>query len=639
MRAAASALALVLGILPSHDARADATAPRVASYDLAARLDAEEHRIEASGTLRWRNPSALPADRLCFHLYLNAFRDERSSFLREADPAVADELAASGWGGIDLRHLRDESGRDLADRLVFAAPDDGNAADATLAWVDLARPVPPGGELTLTMEWTARLPALVDRAGQLGHFVFAGQWFPKIGRRRADGAWSCHQHHATSEFSADFGDYRVALDLPAGWEVGATGAAAAPASETAGRRQIAFAATGVHDFAWSASPDWSLEETALPRAAAPAVQLRLLLQPASRRLAARLVATLTTGLERFEALYGRYPHDTLTVVEPPPGGDAATAMEYPSLFTMMVAPLPTRSLELEETALHELVHQWWQGVVATDEVEEPFLDEGLATYASLRVLAERWHGAAPGLRLLGWSLPLPGQPLDPFEQLRLRWRGSDLHGPGSPVDPIARPAWSFRDAESYGTLVYDGAALAFLQLERLIGRDAFDRGLAQLATRQRHAHPTSADFVRALSAAAGEDLSPLWEELMGGTGSVDYAVADATSEPDESGGSFASTATIERRGERRLPVEIELRFADGSTRRAVWDGRERWARLRIVGPPLVDVRLDPQRRLVLDADRLDDSFRLAPDPRPRRAVTQRLRFLLQLLLEALADLA
>ena len=74
-------------------------------------------------------------------------------------------------------------------------------------------------------------------------------------------------------------------------------------------------------------------------------------------LAARLVATLTTGLERFEALYGRYPHDTLTVVEPPPENDAATAMEYPSLFTMMVAPLPTRSLELEETALHELVHQ------------------------------------------------------------------------------------------------------------------------------------------------------------------------------------------------------------------------------------------------------------------------------------------
>lgn len=639
MRAAASALALVLGILPSHDARADATASRVASYDLAARLDADEHRIEASGTLRWRNPSTLPADRLCFHLYLNAFRDARSSFLREADPAVADELATSGWGGIDLRHLRDEAGRELADRLTFAAPDDGNPADATVAWVDLGRSVPPGAELTLTMEWTARLPALLDRAGFLGDFVMAGQWFPKIGRRLADGGWSCHQHHATSEFLADFGDYRVALDLPAGWAVGATGAEIAPATETAGRRKLTFAAANVHDFAWSASPDWRVEETELPRAAAPAVRLRLLLQPASRRFAPRLVAALATGLERFESLYGRYPHGTLTVVEPPPGGDAATAMEYPSLFTMMVAPLPARSLELEETALHELAHQWWQGVVATDEVEEPFLDEGIATYASLRVLAEHWGGAAPGLRLLGWSLPLPGHRLDPFEQLRLRWRGSDPPAPGVPVDPVARTAWGFRDADSYGTLVYDGAALAFLQIERLIGREAFDRGLAWLAAQQRFAHPTSADFVRTFSAAAGEDLSPLWNELMRGSGAVDYAVAEATSEPDESDGSFASTATIERRGERRLPVEIELRFADGSTRRAVWDGRERWARLRAVGPPLVDVRLDPRRRLVLDADRLDDSLRLAPDPRPRRAVTQRLRFLLQLLLEALADLA
>lgn len=255
MRAAASALALVLGILPSHDARADATAPRVASYDLAALVSTPKstgsrRAAPCAGAIRL----ALPADRLCFHLYLNAFRDERSSFLREADPAVADELAASGWGGIDLRHLRDESGRDLADRLVFAAPDDGNAADATLAWVDLARPVPPGGAAHPDDGTPPRVSPRWSTAPVTSASSSSPAAVPKIGRRLADGAWSCHQHHATSEFSADFGDYRVALDLPAGWEVGATGAATAPASEAAGRRKIAFAATGVHDFAWSASP-------------------------------------------------------------------------------------------------------------------------------------------------------------------------------------------------------------------------------------------------------------------------------------------------------------------------------------------------------------------------------------------------
>lgn len=628
-----AAALLVLGALPHAGAASEVAAVAVASYDLTARLDPELQRVEASGTLRWQNASSLPAERLCVHLYLNAFRSADSTFLRGAEPWLAGELASGGWGGIDLGRLRDGADRDLLGRLTFASPDDGNPADATLAWVELAEPVPPGGELTLAMEWTARLPALVDRVGQLDDFAMVAQWYPKVGRRRADGLWSCHQFHATSEFSADFGDYRVALDVPAGWEVGATGMAETAPVEAAGRRRLAFAARGVHDFAWAASPDWAVETRVLPRPGREPVQLRLLLQPSSRRAANRLSGTLAYGLRRLEEQLGPYPYPSLTVVEPPPGGETATAMEYPTLFTLMVSPISDRAFELEETALHELAHQWWQGMVATDEVEEPFLDEGLATYSAARLLAERSGGAAPGLRLLGWRLPLPGRPLDPFEQLRLRWRA------GRPSDPVARSAWGYRDAASYGALAYDGMALTLAQLERLLGRETFDRGLARFAARGRFGHPSADDLARELSAAAGEDLSELWHELTRRTGRVDYAVAEARSEPVRGSEEFASSVIVERRGELRLPLEIELRFADGATRRAVWDGRDEWVRVRAVGPRLVEARLDPDRRLLLDADRLDDTRRVVPDPRPRRAAAQRLRFLLQLLLEALADLA
>lgn len=389
-----AAALLVLGALPHTGAASEVAAVAVASYDLTARLDPELQRVEASGTLRWQNASSLPAERLCVHLYLNAFRSADSTFLRGAEPWLAGELASGGWGGIDLGRLRDGADRDLLGRLTFASPDDGNPADATLAWVELAEPVPPGGELTLAMEWTARLPALVDRAGQLDDFAMVAQWYPKVGRRRADGVWSCHQFHATSEFSADFGDYRVALDVPAGWEVGATGMAETAPVEAAGRRRLAFVARGVHDFAWAASPDWAVETRVLPRPGREPVQLRLLLQPSSRRAANRLSGTLAYGLRRLEEQLGPYPYPSLTVVEPPPGGETATAMEYPTLFTLMVSPISDRAFELEETALHELAHQWWQGMVATDEVEEPFLDEGLATYSAARLLAER-SGARP----------------------------------------------------------------------------------------------------------------------------------------------------------------------------------------------------------------------------------------------------
>jgi len=265
---------------------------------------------------------------------------------------------------------------------------------------------------------------------------------------------------------------------------------------------------------------------------------------------------------------------------------------------------------------------------------EPLLDEGLATYAAARQLRDRAGGIPAGVRIGGLTLPLPLAPLDPFAAMRARLAAGDLAGRVAPG-----PGGS-GDSPGHDPLACDRIALALAEIESRVGRADLDRALALFAERPRLGPERGDDLLRALGTVTGEDLSGLWRELTERPGLADVRIEIAASRPDpERPGIELGQVTLVRRGGPRLPVSLELLFADGSRSRVAWGGGDDWLRIRSAGPRLVAARLDPGRPSPLAAGRLDDALLVDPDPRLRRRVLQRLRFLAQLLLEALADLA
>lgn len=286
---------------------------------------------------------------------------------------------------------------------------------------------------------------------------------------------------------------------------------------------------------------------------------------------------------------------------------------------------PTLALLLAALALAPL-----PGAVAA----EPLLDEGLATYAAARRLRERTGGTPAGVRIGGLDLPLPLSPLDPFAAMRARLAANDLSAP----PPSGSPARLSSPGDD--PLASERMALALAEIESRVGQPDFDRALALFARRPRLGPERGDDLLRALGAVTGEDLSSLWRELTGRPGLSDVGIAIAASRPDPARpGVEQGQVTLVHRGGPRLPVAIELLFADGARHRVAWDGRDDWLRIRSQGPRLVAVRLNPDRPLPLAGNRLDDTRLVDADPGLRRRVTQRLRFLAQLFLEALADLA
>ena len=159
------------------------------SYESNVSFEPESRTIQGTETLRWRNDTSQTIDSVPIHLYLNAFRSEASTWMREQwlgssrlDTNEVIELFDDPWGSIDLESVVQAHGDETLDcRYEFIQPDDGNIHDQTLARVTLAQPVPPGQTLELRFKFTSRLPIPFARTGGRDDYFHVGQWFPKIG--------------------------------------------------------------------------------------------------------------------------------------------------------------------------------------------------------------------------------------------------------------------------------------------------------------------------------------------------------------------------------------------------------------------------------------------------------------------------
>ena len=321
---------------------------RNASYSIDARLDPASRTIRASEIVSWRNVTSRPTDELQFHLYWNAWRDSRSTFMRERALRGRPPTRRPGeFSTLDVTSIRlvqiTEQGVhqsiqgtasagagnasstgasptpiDLTDQKRFITPDDGNAEDQTVLAVRLPRTVEPGEMATIEVNWTAHVPRTFARTGAIGSYFFVAQWFPKLGVLEEDG-WNTHQFHAGTEFFSDYGVYDVRLTVPQDWIVGATGIERERQSHPDGTTTHHYYQEDVHDFAWTTSPDYiertAVVETGAEEASKAAIQVRLLLQPEHRDQAERYLEAARVALTQFTNWFGAYAYPQLTIVD------------------------------------------------------------------------------------------------------------------------------------------------------------------------------------------------------------------------------------------------------------------------------------------------------------------------------------
>ena len=603
----------VVGPEFDHDAAMPAHAKAIASYKLDARLDAILHTVDGKGTLTWENASSRPAVELYFHLYLNAFKNNRTVFQRSPFGAGRSGHGARKWGYIDVKRLavREMGGQDLWPQ---SSPENVEAADdATDVRVPLPRAVAPGETITVEFDWKSQLPEVVERTGYVRDFHMVGQWFPKIARREQDGAWVHFPFHAQSEFYADFGSYDVTLDVPKTAVVGATGVRGK--DEIRGERRIVrYRADDVHDFAWTA---WNRFREATRTV--DGVAVRVLFPPGNDGNARVTLDAVEHGLRYFGARYGKYPYPVLTVVHPPAWALSAGGMEYPTLITTG-APWYTHVVSslVERVTLHELGHQWFYGLVATDEHSWPFLDDGLTTYLESSSMTALF-GDGDGARLFG--LTLSGTA---YERSSAIDAGQD--------DIVALPAADFPTFREIGALVYARTGVVLETLARIYGRQALEHALGRYARRYRWNHPSPKHLIAVVREVMGDEPADVLRSALLEGQTVDFVAKDLRTLPvspaagvfDRPGGRVEENAPerpredgkwvgrvlVFRHGSLRLPADVALSFADGTRSVRHWDGRGHRQSFDVENKsPLVAVEVDPERKILLDDNLPNGSVR------------------------------
>ena len=532
------------------------------SYVLHVTLSPEQHTLEGSGRVRWRNTSSRPAGEVRFSLYYNR---------RGAAPSAA---------SIEVTSLRVvSSNRDLLGTATFAGPDQRPDEDRTLLRVPLGEPLLPGGEVSFDVRWVARVP---DDAG-IGGVVLLAHWFPQVAG------------------AGDAGAYDVTIGVPRGWKVAATGHETASAGGAASEAHR-FVQEQARDFAWAASRDWIEQRTRVERTGLPPVDVRVLARPEHARQLARMTAATALAVQRGRESLATYPYADLTVLDVPWTSVHANAA-YPGLVTIATHWLePARSTDLESAVAGVIAQHFWRQAVGFDPSAPQSMSDGLAVFTAARlgqIVVQHQLDSTSG---------------DGF--LVHRFFGGFL--------PYVNRSIRFDHAAALASADGTRAALALATLERYLGWPTLEMVLDEFGGRFRLAHPSPDDFLQVASVVSGRDLRWLFDGAWRDGLVYDYGVGQVTSETAPDGESQRTTIVVRRFGEGTFSgssrprtggyesgraIEVEVGFADGTIRREHWDGRDRSTSFVYESVAPVDrVAVDPDHVLRLDTKQVNNTW-------------------------------
>ncbi|MCS6982327.1 MAG: M1 family metallopeptidase [Flavobacteriales bacterium] len=514
-----------LGLLPSRGQAQQPFHQQVDHY-LRARLLPEEKVIEVYDSVVYTNRAPRSLDTFYLHLWPQAYSSSRTALARQLAEhgKTILKFQKSARGRMEFSRF-DQDGRPVVYQQWKKNPD--------VVWWRLASPLEPGGKLSLVFQYRIFMPSAdVSRMGVKGNDYFVTQWFPKPAVYDAEG-WHPMPYLDLGEFYCEWGTYRVELDIPARFVVAASGIphpeylyqlelrtqrTDSSLRDTTGRRLVRYVAEKVHDFAWCASPDWWVEKTVYPDPVSGQEKtVFAFFKTQNATLWKGITEQGRRSLTWFAEYFGQpYPYSFYNIVD---GSLAAgSGMEYPQMT--IIGPVSNRKI-LEEVVHHEIGHTWFQGILANNERDHPWLDEGLNSYFDARYARdvygkeERYLNIPSLFKNVDFRKTTEGVKTLEYLLWNTLVRVGVFQGP-------ARYSSTQYSQLNYGLSVYQHTAFLFRYLEEVVGQSVLDSALRLYYQRHAFTHVRPADLRRALEDITGQDMSWFFEQLLKSNGAENY---------------------------------------------------------------------------------------------------------------------
>lgn len=530
-------LLLLLSGARSANAQCDRWQQRV-SYTMDVTLVPETHQFHGTTKLLYTNNSPDTLNEVFFHLYFNAFQpgsemDVRSRWIQDPDSRVGARI-------IEL--TPEQQGKLVVDRLV----QDGKQAElehlGTVLEVRLPEPLLPHKSTTMELAFNGQVPVQIRRSGRdnaEGVAYSMTQWYPKLAEYDQRG-WHAYPY-VGREFFGVWGDFDVTLHLDSSFTVAATGelqnaqeighgyptgkkSVKRPASSTLDWH---FVAKNVHDFAWAA--DRAYKHTTKQVPDGPLLHFFYKDEPQYEEVWKDLPDHMVRSFQFMNTHFGVYPWPQYSFVQ---GGDGG--MEYP-MMTLITGK--RRIGSLVGVSVHESVHSWFYGVLASNEGRYPWMDEGFTEYAGSEVMQELF--------------PRPEDPhASAFAGYAALVKSGDHEPPSIHAD-------HFITNKAYGTTAYSFGELFVDQLGAVVGEKTLKKGLLRYFDVCKFKHPEPIDFERVMEKESGLELDWYFDEWINTTRTLDYGIRSVI------GMNGGVHIELERKGEQLMPVDVLLEMKDG----------------------------------------------------------------------------
>jgi hypothetical protein len=512
-----------------------------ADYEISIDMN-NDFTFTGSQQIRFTNNSSENLNQVFYHLYFNAFQpgsmmDVRSQDLPDPDRRVADRIAQLSPEEIGL--LEPTSLKLDGKKLDYVM-------HGTILQVPLKKEIKPGETVVLSMDFRGQVPLQIRRSGKNnreGIDLSMTQWYPKLCNHDDDG-WHPNPYIGR-EFYGIWGDFNVKITLDAKYIVGATGYLQNPDEVGYGYQEEGvevdhtnkdkltwhFVAPNVHDFMWAADPEYlhyHLDVKDGPR-------LHFLFKGEDSVMVAnwsRLGEYTAKAFEIANERFGKYPYNQYSVIQ---GGDGG--MEYP-MGTLITGRRSFGSLV--GVTVHELMHSWYQMVLATHELLYPWMDEGFTSYGSEIIMNELF--------------PSEDEPRELHQQAYASY--FSIAGTED-EDVLNTHADHYRSNRAYGIASYSKGQVYLHQLSYIIGQDALDRTLLRYYDEWKFKHPKPSDFLRVAEKESGMVLDWYNEYFVSTTATVDYAVRGVESAEGK------TKISMEKVGRMPMPVEVLIKKKSG----------------------------------------------------------------------------
>lgn len=566
-------------------------------YNLDVDFDPAQKLISVNEVIGWKNNTQHSTKELYFHFYANAYKSERTQFSKGYGLKSEDEKTE-----IEVLDFKINNANAT---LTFPDKINGIDGDSTVARVDLQEILHPGDSVSIQVNYKLKIPKCVKRLGYAAgrEFYFISQWFPKLGVFE-EGKWVCNPYLPYLNFYSNFADYSVNISLPKDFEIASTGNQGEVVI-SGGKKNVKIEQSGVHDFVWMASNEIMAKSNFYRRKDNSLIEIKCFVQPERENYFDRYFESVKNCLTYFEDNVGVYPYQTITLVDVPRTSNSG-GMEYPTLFTVsaeLFSPLNTGWPEF--LVAHEFAHQYFQGILANNEVAEAWLDEGFASYAATKIMGKYYPNVFEYFKIAD-HIPVFGINFFSYQGIPIIYTLVDIQKPAgfqsavsyyrnTKIGSVLDSSHKHLSRSAYVINSYSKPELVLHTLENYIGKDAMMKILKDYYLNYKFKHPKAADFFGIVQNNVNEDMGWFFNQFLKSSNTFDDKIQSLRKINNEE---WEVIAVRDNSG--IFQTEVVL-ITEKDTLVKHWDSDESWKAFYFkTKNEVIAASIDPHRKNLLD---------------------------------------